>query len=257
MAPLEASRLLGRLRMLGVAIGRVHFFPAIPSTQDEAIRLAHAGAPEGTLVVAGRQTRGRGRVGRTWFSPAGAGLYASVVLRPPVPPAKWPALSVLAGVAVVEEIQRLGVVGARLKWPNDALIEGRKVAGILTEAFPDAGFAVLGLGLNASFQGVDLPPDLADVATDLESNLPPGTDLEEASARVLLAVLTAYQRALPDLHIVPDRAGRLLWTTGEAVVGGVRGRVAGLTPSGELWLVEENGHAIAVSVGEVSDARSD
>ncbi len=256
MAPLEASRLLGHLRMLGVALGRVHYFPAISSTQDEAARLARTGAPEGTLVVAGRQTRGRGRVGRTWFSPPGAGLYASVVFRPPVSPAQWPALSVLAGVAVVEELQRQGIVAARLKWPNDALIGGRKVAGILAEAFPDVGFAVLGLGLNASFKGVDLSPDLAEVATDLESNLPPGTDLEEAAARVLLAVLVAYRKALPDLRVAPDRAGRLLWTTGEVVVGGVRGRVAGLTPSGELWLVEENGHAIAISVGEVSDARS-
>ncbi len=257
MAPLEVARVLARLRTTGVSLGRVHFFPAIASTQDEATRLAHAGAPEGTLVVAGRQTRGRGRVGRTWFSPAGAGLYASVVLRPPAPPAQWPALSVLAGVAVVEELQRQGVAGARLKWPNDALIEGRKVAGILTDAFPDAGFAVLGIGLNASFQGVEVPPDLAEVATDLETNLPPGTDLNDCAARVLLAVIAAYQRALPDLRVVPERAQRLLWTTGETVVGGVRGRVAGLTPSGELWLVEENGHAVAVSVGEVTDARGD
>lgn len=257
MAPFEVGRLLARVRMMGVAVGRVHFFHAIPSTQDVAIRLAQAGAPEGTLVVAGRQTRGRGRVGRTWFSPAGGGLYASVVLRPPAPPSQWPALSVLAGVAVVEELQRQGIVAARLKWPNDALIGGRKVAGILTEAFPDAGFAVLGLGLNVSFRGGDVPPDLAEVATDLEANLAPGTDLNEAAARVLLAVIASYQRALPDLRIVPDRAGRLLWTTGEIVVGGMRGRVAGLTPSGELWLVGENGHAVAVSVGEVVDARGD
>ncbi len=257
MAPLEIGRLLARVRRMGIEIGRVHFFPVIASTQDEAVRLAHAGAPEGTLVVAGRQTRGRGRVGRTWFSPAGAGLYASLVLRPPVPPSEWPVLSVLAGVAVVEEIQRLGVTQARLKWPNDALIGGRKVAGILTEAFPDAGFAVLGLGLNASFRGVEVPPDLAEVATDLETHLQPGTDLNEAAARVLLAVIASYQRALPDLRIVPDRAGRLLWTAGEVVVGGVRGRVAGLTPAGELWLVEEDGHAVAVSVGEVTDDRRD
>ncbi len=255
MAPLEVARVLARVRMLGVALGRVHFFPAIPSTQDEAIRLARGGAPEGTVVVAARQTQGRGRLGRRWFSPPGAGLYASVVLRPPVPAAQWPVLSVLAGVAVVEALQGLGVAGARLKWPNDALIEGRKVAGILVEAFPDAGFAVLGLGLNASFQGVDVPADLLATATDIESHLPADTDLHDAAAKVLLAVLHSYQRARTDLRLAPERAGRLLWTTGEVEVGGVRGRVAGLTPSGELWLVEEDGRAVAVSVGEVTDAR--
>lgn len=255
MAPLAFEKFLARLRMTDVAVGRVHFFPTISSTQDEAIRLAQAGAPEGTVVVAGRQTKGRGRLGRVWFSPPGAGLYASVILKPQAPAERWPALSVLAGVAVVEELERLGVAGARLKWPNDALIDGRKVAGILTEAFPDAGFAVLGLGLNASFQGVEVPQDLAGVLTDLETHLDPDSAVDEAVARVFSAVLVAYRKALPELHVEPERASRLLWTTEEVEVGGVRGRVAGLAPTGELRLVVKDGQEVAVSVGEVTDAR--
>lgn len=256
MAPLDVATVLTRVRTR-IALGRIHVFPAITSTQDEAIRLARAGAPEGTLVVAGRQTRGRGRVGRTWFSPAGAGLYASVVLRPRAPPVQWPTLSVLAGVAVVEELQRLGVGQARLKWPNDAVVGGRKVAGVLTEAFPDAGFAVLGLGLNVSFSGVVVSADLVDIVTDLESHLPRGSDLAEAAARVLVAILASYPQALEDLRVAPDRANRLLWTTGEVEVGGVHGRVAGISPSGALRLLREDGHVIEVSFGEVMDARRD
>ena len=253
MAPLEIAKVLARMRMLGVEVGRVHFFPAIPSTQDEAVRLARAGAPEGTLVIAARQTHGRGRAGRTWFSPAGAGIYASIVLKPKAPPAQWPTLSVLAGVAVVEELRRLGIRDARLKWPNDALIGERKVAGILVQAEPDAGFAVLGLGLNVSLSGVEMPEGLS--ATDLETHLPAGTDLEEASARVLLNILKVYRHAIGDLQVDPQKVGPLLWTTGEVEVAGVRGRVAGVTPGGELWLIAEDGHAVAVSVGEVEDAR--
>ena len=119
------------------------------STNDRARELAAAGAPHGTLVTAGMQTAGRGRQGRTWTAPPGTALLASLVLR-----ASDGLLPLRAGLAVAD------VAGdeARVKWPNDVLVAGRKVAGILAEARPQEGWTVLGIGVNAALKIDDLPP---------------------------------------------------------------------------------------------------
>lgn len=257
MAPFDVRDVLAKLRQLGLSLPRIHYFPVISSTQDEASRLAARGAVEGTLVVAGRQTQGRGRLGRGWYSPMGAGLYASIVLRPPAPPSRWPVLSVIAGTAVVEELERLGAPEPRLKWPNDALIKGKKVMGILVEAFPDHGFAILGLGLNVSFSGTTLPEEIHAKATDLEQHLPRERDLALCAARVVRAVFDSYIRSLPHLGFDPQRAERFLWTTDTVKVGSISGRVRGLTSNGELILVDEKGHEVRAAFGEVTDVSGD
>jgi BirA family biotin operon repressor/biotin-[acetyl-CoA-carboxylase] ligase len=119
------------------------------STNDDAKALAEAGAPQGTAVLARRQTRGRGRAGRSFLSPEG-GLYLSVVLRPRRPPAEWGLVPLLAGVVVARELRRAGF-DASLKWPNDVMISQEKVGGILVESrWGDAPFAVVGVGVNVA-----------------------------------------------------------------------------------------------------------
>ena len=113
------------------------------------------GAPEGAVAAAGEQTEGRGRLGRTWDAPAGTSLLFSIVLAPPVPPARLPELSLVAGTAVAEAIESETRLHATVKHPNDVLVEGRKVAGILAEA--TEGRVVLGIGVNVSQTEPQLP----------------------------------------------------------------------------------------------------
>ncbi len=123
------------------------------------------GAPEGAVAAAGEQTEGRGRLGRTWHAPAGTSLLFSIVLEPPVPPARLPELSLLAGAAVAETVELETGLETTVKEPNDVLIEGRKVAGILAEAV--GGRVVLGVGVNVSQTAEQLPGEVATPATSL------------------------------------------------------------------------------------------
>lgn len=131
------------------------------STNDEALALAARGAPEGAVVAADRQTSGRGRQGRPWVSPPGVGLYASLVLRPALADGELTWLPLLAGLAAAEAIREVAGCDARLKWPNDVLVGGRKVAGLLVEAELAAGderaVVVLGLGVNVTTPRRALP----------------------------------------------------------------------------------------------------
>ena len=151
-----------------------HYFDELPSTNDEAARLAELGAPEGTTVIASAQTAGRGRFGRTWFSPPGAGLYVSVVVRDR---RAAPYLSLAGGVAVADGIRAATALPVELKWPNDVVIDGgmgkrRKLAGVLAEGTTSAEgiqYVIVGFGINLLTAAY--PPEIADRATSLESEL--------------------------------------------------------------------------------------
>ena len=149
----------------------IRYFDEVDSTQRLAAELARGGAAQGTVVIAERQTAGRGRLGRGWHSPAGVNLYTTVLLRPRLPWAEVPQLSLVAGVAVAEALETVapGLVG--LKWPNDVWFRGRKGGGILAEAVTDAsrGLAcvLLGIGLNLNLCAGDVPSDLRDKATSV------------------------------------------------------------------------------------------
>jgi len=181
MDALDPGRILQGLETR--AVGRtLHVHGEVGSTNDLALALADAGAPHGTAVVAERQTQGRGRLGRTWVSPAGLGLWVSVVLRPEVPAAQAPAITLAAGLAAAEAIEEeagraaaeagqaaAGIV-ATLKWPNDVLLGGRKVAGILTELRTvDQAVAhlVVGIGINVHQGRSEFPPELAATAISI------------------------------------------------------------------------------------------
>jgi len=151
-----------------VFTGPVHHFETLDSTNDLAKELAVQGAPEGTVVVAETQTGGRGRLGREWNSPPGVGLYVSLVLRPMLPPMELPQITLTTAVAVVRAVRRVAGVAPGIKWPNDLLLNGKKLGGILTEMETESDrirHVVVGLGLNVNNPG--FPPELAATATSL------------------------------------------------------------------------------------------
>jgi BirA family biotin operon repressor/biotin-[acetyl-CoA-carboxylase] ligase len=170
---------------------RIHWYPTVSSTNLLALGLAEHGADEGVVVAAEAQTAGRGRQGRTWASPAGAGLYVSVILRPP--PAATPLVTIAAGVALAEGIERATGLAPALKWPNDLYTGGRKLAGILAEAgtSPAGGVhVVLGFGINV--RSAVLPPDVAARATSLETELGRAIDRALLFASCLGALAARY-----------------------------------------------------------------
>jgi BirA family biotin operon repressor/biotin-[acetyl-CoA-carboxylase] ligase len=220
------------------ALGRPRLhLRATTSTNDRARELAQAGAPHGTLVTAAEQSAGRGRHGRTWSAPAGSALLMSLVLR------DAPALLPLAaGVAVAE------VAGpdALVKWPNDVLVERRKVAGILAEGRPTEGWTVLGIGLNVALRVEDLPPELHATAGTL--GLAP-SELEPTLARLLAAlerVLALDSAALLDEYRARDalRGREVAWADGS-------GRAAGIDGAGRLVVELAGGGRTALGAGEV------
>ena len=151
-------------------VGQVlHWFAEVGSTNDVAKQLADEGAAHGEVVVAETQTAGRGRRGRGWVSPPGRNVYLSVVLRPELPPARAPELTLLASVAVCQAVRQAGV-SAAIKWPNDLLVSGRKLAGVLTEMAAELDqvqWVVLGLGINVNSREEDFPEEVRPLATSL------------------------------------------------------------------------------------------
>lgn len=189
----RAALTAGRGR-LGPLASQVVYFETTTSTNDIADRLATDGAPHGTVVFADRQESGRGRLGRTWFSPPGAGLYVSVVLRPEAPwregggPSGFSrasgvafasAVSLTAGVALAEGIRAACGLDVAIKWPNDLVVDRRKLCGILAEASSRSGelqHVILGYGINV--RPAAYPPDITDRATSLETEL--GREVDRA-----------------------------------------------------------------------------
>jgi BirA family biotin operon repressor/biotin-[acetyl-CoA-carboxylase] ligase len=167
--PLDAT-VLQRL-LTTKALGRtLHILSQTPSTNDEVKTLATHGALEGTVVLAEQQTKGRGRQGRSFASPAGVGIYLSLLLRPPFEPSRLPQLTLLVAVATAETLSEISALNVGLKWPNDVEIHGKKVAGILTETLIRAGeppAVIVGIGINVNTKLEQLPSVLHQHATSL------------------------------------------------------------------------------------------
>lgn len=183
----------------------VHRFESVPSTNDIAKGLALQGAGHGTAVLAGEQTRGRGTKGRSWHSPAGLGLYASFILRGPGG-ATVPLLHLVplaAGLAASDAVREAAAVETRLKWPNDILLDGKKLGGILAEGVSGAAggdFVVVGIGLNVGHAAGDFPEDLR--ATSASIRIAAGRDV------AVEAVWAALCRSLERWYNVLARGDR-------------------------------------------------
>ncbi|WP_027417521.1 biotin--[acetyl-CoA-carboxylase] ligase [Aneurinibacillus terranovensis] len=148
----------------------VHHFAVVDSTQNKCQDLAKQGAPEGTLVVADQQIGGKGRLGRVWYSPAGKNISMSLLLRPTLELQECPQITLLAAVAIVETMRDICGVEASIKWPNDILVNGKKVCGILTELNAEAeriNWLIIGMGINVNTLEEDFPPEILEIATSL------------------------------------------------------------------------------------------
>ena len=149
---------------------RVHAYESADSTMDIAHRLAAAGEPEGSVVVAEGQQKGRGRMGRAWLSPKGKGIYCSILLRPPLALSEVSRVTLLAAVAVARAIQEVTGIEPQIKWPNDVMVDSKKVAGILTELSGElnrVNYCVVGVGLNVNTPARHLPPHGTSLAEEL------------------------------------------------------------------------------------------
>ena len=148
----------------------IAYFPEIDSTNTKARELADGGAAEGTVVVAEKQMAGRGRRGRSWLSPAGDGIYASLLLRPAMSPSVAPRITLMTAVAIAEALLSLVRIDLKIKWPNDILVNGRKLAGILTEISADmdtVNYIVVGLGVNVNTPPGHFSEELRNQATSI------------------------------------------------------------------------------------------
>jgi BirA family biotin operon repressor/biotin-[acetyl-CoA-carboxylase] ligase len=228
----------------------LYFFAETGSTNDVAAILAEHGAPEGATVIASRQTAGRGRFGRTWFSPEGAGLYASLICRNP---SAAPLLTLAGGVAVADGIRSASGLPVFIKWPNDIVTweagrARRKLAGILAEASTGADglqYVILGLGIN--LRSAAYPPELADRATSIETELGRPADAAAVLAETLAAFRSLFERiASGDREhvlarwrdLAPSSRGAIVeWTT---PAGDLRGTSAGIDKDGALLVKVEN-----------------
>jgi BirA family biotin operon repressor/biotin-[acetyl-CoA-carboxylase] ligase len=206
---------------------RMLWYEDIGSTNDIASRVAEAGAAEGTVVAANAQAAGRGRLGRSWASPPGAGLYFSLVLRPAA--AVVPLVTLAAGVAVAEGIEGATGLAVTLKWPNDVQVGARKLAGILAEG---GECVVLGIGINV--RTAAYPPDVAARATSLEEELGRPVDRGVLLAECLAALRTRYA----DL----GEAGG-----GRRMLDAWRGRAGGLWGRAVEW---DAGRGIAAGIAD-------
>jgi BirA family biotin operon repressor/biotin-[acetyl-CoA-carboxylase] ligase len=228
------------------------------STNDEAAAWARAGAPAGAVVTASAQTRGRGRLRRPWHSPPDESLYFSLVLRPALDPANLPPVTLAAGVAVAEAIAESG--GApRLKWPNDLLLDGRKVAGILCETSSSGGrveHLIVGIGVNLHARA--FPDELSAIATSLA--LASGGEVDRGRFAALLCErLEGWLDRFFDAGAPPivdgwkrfaDFFGRRVRVT--AAGGALEGVAEELAPDGALLLRTDAGKLVRVIAGELA-----
>jgi BirA family biotin operon repressor/biotin-[acetyl-CoA-carboxylase] ligase len=235
-------------------------FETIDSTNVYASRWARDGAPEGTLVVAERQTAGRGRLGRHWVSPARVNLYASLVLRPRLQPADAPQLALAAAVGVARALEPLAPGRVAIKWPNDCLLDGKKVAGILTEMDAEVDrirAVVLGIGVNLNAPVRAFPRELRDTATSVLLATGSAVDRPRFAAALCATLEAVYDRVVADgFAVLADEWESYSCLTGRQVTidcGGRRseGTVRGIDASGRLVLDGSAGEE-RIMAGDVS-----
>jgi len=234
----------------------IHRLGAIASTQGEAARLAAAGAPEGTVVTATHQSAGRGRRGREWLDAPGESLLMSIVLRPPILPSLAPQLSLVAVVAVVDALGRTGVT-ATIRWPNDVMVENRKICGMLPEALTTREgtleHVILGVGLNVNQR--DFPASIRTLATSVRIETGREHNVEEMLEAVLAGLECWYRRfVVGGLDAVsPAWLGRAQGIGGRArAADGREGVAVGLAADGALLLRTDGGETVRVVAGEVT-----
>ena len=258
-AALDIPSVRARLstQRLGAAF---HYFSELGSTNTRARELAEKGAAEGEIVIAESQTQGRGRLGRRWESPPFTNLYLSFILRPKFPPTHAPQITLAAGVALVETVGSFLSRPPAIKWPNDILFDGKKLAGILTEAACDAdrvAYVILGIGLNLNYRVDTMPQELRQRATSMAELT--GTNVSRES--VLARLIQDMDRCYGELEVSGFEALRPRWEERFALRGRriqvelgdqrVRGVAHGIDREGALIVEDEHGQRRSVVAGDV------
>lgn len=246
---------------------KVVYFEKIDSTNNYAKKIAMENGQEGLVIVAGSQSQGRGRLGRVWDSPEGSGIYFSVILRPPMPPEDIQVITLAAAVAVSRAIEKATGIKPGIKWPNDLLLDGRKVCGILTEMNSEidrVNFIVLGIGINYLRQKEDFPGELAKTATSLTAYAAEnGLGIKEAGRLLLICdVLTELDHVYRDILAGGTEAILKKWkdysvTLGREVKvisasGEFHAFAEDITQDGKLVVKCSDGSRRMVQSGEVS-----
>ena len=238
-------------------------YDTIDSTNTEALKQARTGADEGLCIVARRQTAGRGRHGRTWVSEKDAGLYFSIVLRPKLEAKFLPLITLMAGIAVYDTLQELGLK-PDIKWVNDVLVNEKKICGILAETTEtNEGLAVVvGIGINV--KSSNFPPEIAQAATSIESErtgLANG-DLTETLTKYLSYFYDVLRGDEGPIKIIDKWRRRSTYFSGKPVrakLGDktITGVTDGLEPNGALRVRSASGHVTIVQAGDVERLRGD
>jgi BirA family biotin operon repressor/biotin-[acetyl-CoA-carboxylase] ligase len=240
-------------------------FESLPSTNLEAARLASEGAPEGLCVIAREQTAGRGRLNRHWVSPKDAGLYFSIVFRPQFQQSDWPLLTLMAAVAVHDALFEAYALEADIKWPNDLLVNEKKICGILAETVEtNKGRAVIvGIGVNLTEHSY--PETLALEATAVETVTGQSEQLE-VLLTTLITALAKYYRVLNEAagseSIIAAWSQRSSYAEGKVVRvnesdDSFVGITRGLEGDGALRVETSNGRIKLVRAGDVTNLRAD
>lgn len=255
---------LVRSELLHSEIGHkvIHYFRT-ESTNAAALHLDVQEGPHGTVVIAEEQTAGRGRLGRQWYSEKSSGIYCSIILRPPLSPAAAPILTLLAGVAAHHAVRLVTGLEVDIRWPNDLLVNGRKVCGILTEMKAELDrlhLVVLGIGINVNHSA--MPEDLRDIATSLA--------LEGGRHYSRLQVLTDLLREVERFYhvLLKDGSAAIVreWEAASSYAEGKRVRVkaggqetlgttAGLDATGALKIIRDDGRQELLVAGEITELR--
>jgi BirA family biotin operon repressor/biotin-[acetyl-CoA-carboxylase] ligase len=237
-------------------VGRnLHYYEQLPTTMETARELARTGAPEGAIVIAGTQTAGRGRLARTWLSPQGS-LAMSVILKPALK--NLPELIMVASLAVVKAIRRVASLETQIKWPNDVILRGRKVCGILIENEVKAGkvnFAVIGIGINVNFNPGELP-EITDIATSLSHEAGKEISYIDLAATLIEELERLYVEARSGAAVYKEwrqnmetLGKRIKVDTGKTVEQGTAETV---TENGNLILRHDDGSLAEIVAGDVT-----
>ncbi len=238
----------------------IHYFRT-DSTNNVALSLAAKGAAHGTVVLAEEQTAGRGRFERRWYSEKSSGIYASIILRPPLSPATAPILTLMTGLAVHQALSTATGLPMDIRWPNDVMVNGKKFCGILTEMSAELDrlhAVVLGIGINVNHR--EMPPELKEIATSLRIE---GRKLY-SRAHLLVALLRELERKY---HLLLDEGGAAIarrWAAASTYAEGKRIRVVtgsgqflattgGLEPNGALRVRRDDGREELMLGGEITE----
>ena len=239
----------------------IHWFDTIDSTNNEAKRLGAAGAPHGTVIIAGHQTVGRGRLGRSFHSPAGLGIYLSVILRPDCSPTRLMHLTCAAAVAMCDAVEAAAGFRPGIKWTNDLVFDKRKLGGILTElslaADGTVNYAIVGIGINCLHTRLDFPEELQDMAGSLSMFAKKSISPAALAAAMIQTLHKMCRDLLTTKTTMMDRYRADCVTVGQEVsvhrFEEVRhGTALSVDDEGALIVRFPDGHTEAIAAGEVS-----